>query len=80
MTCDRCRVKFRCVCVCASLCVDGYFEQFGVCVKCPASSGSSAGVVVGIVLLLVAVGLALFRYRTLLPVDVLKLGLSMLQV
>ena len=64
----------------ASLCVDGYFEQFGVCVACPASSSASSGQVAGIVLLLVAVCAVLFQLRTLLPVDVLKLGLSMLQV
>ena len=64
----------------SSLCVTGYFEQFGQCVPCPSSSGASIGVVVGIALLLVAIGACLFRVRALLPVDVLKLGLSMLQV
>ena len=62
------------------MCVDGYFEQFGVCVQCPPSSGASAGEVVGIVLLLFVLGFIFFKVRMLLPVDVLKLGLSMLQV
>ena len=63
-----------------SLCVDGYFEQFGVCVQCPATGGASGGAVFGIILALAAVCYCIFRVRMLLPVDVLKLGLSMLQV
>ncbi len=54
--------------------------QFGLCVQCPDSSGASAGAVVGIITLLVVVCGVLFALRAFLPVDVLKLGLSMLQV
>ena len=63
-----------------SLCVDGYFEQFGVCVQCPTTSGTSGLAVFGIFVVLAVACFALYRVRTLLPVDVLKLGVSMLQV
>ena len=66
--------------VACSVCLDGYFEQFGRCVQCPATKGASVSV-----LLLVVFGVSLalgvvYTVRKLLPVDVLKLGLSMLQV
>ena len=72
-----CRVSVVCL---FSVCADGYFEQFGKCVACPAASSASAGQLVGILVLLIAVCVGLFTIRTLLPVDVMKLGLSMLQV
>ena len=62
------------------MCAVGYFEQFGNCVVCPSASGASAGQLVGILLLLLALCGALFAVRALLPVDLLKLGLSMLQI
>ena len=65
---------------CGSLCVTGYFEQFGRCVACPASGGASAAEMLGILALLLTACFLFFRFRHLLPVDVLKLGLSMLQV
>jgi hypothetical protein len=66
--------------VACSLCADGYFEQFGRCVACPSSSGSNAGAMAGILLaLIVAIGVAVV-IRDLLPVDVIKLGVSMVQI
>ena len=65
---------------CGSICDVGYFEQFGKCVSCPPSSGASVGALLGISMLLIVLCIGIFLIRTLLPVDVLKLGLSMLQV
>ena len=62
------------------MCADGYFEQFGKCVACPSSHGASVAAMLGILALLVVACVVFFRIRYLLPVDVLKLGLSMLQV
>ena len=62
------------------MCAAGYYEQFGKCVSCPPSSGESVGALLGIgSLLLVLCGL-LYTVREVLPVDQIKLGLSMLQV
>ena len=66
--------------IACSVCADGYFEQFGKCVVCPTASGVSVVVILGILALLTTVGGVLFVVRALLPVDVLKLGLSMVQV
>jgi hypothetical protein len=63
-----------------SLCVGGFFEQFGKCVACPKSRDASAGTIVAIVVAIAAAGVLLFLARGLLPVDVIKLGLSMLQI
>ena len=66
--------------IACSVCAPQYFEQFGKCVACPPSSGASAGALVGIATLLLVLCYAVFRVRSILPVDVLKLGVSMLQV
>ena len=63
-----------------SLCADGFFEQFGKCVACPSSHGASVAAMLGMLTLLVVACVVFFRIRHLLPVDVLKLGLSMVQV
>ena len=62
------------------MCADGFFEQFAKCVACPPSGGASIGVLVGISATIVGLCIVVFLVRELLPVDVLKLGLSMLQV
>ena len=62
------------------MCAVGYFEQFGRCVACPPSSGASVGALLGIAVVLAVVCGVVYVIRALLPVDVLKLGLSMLQV
>jgi hypothetical protein len=62
------------------VCADGYFEQFGVCVKCPASQGQSVGVLLGFVIMLSGIAFLVFLVRHLLPVDVIKLGVSLVQV
>jgi hypothetical protein len=66
--------------VACSLCADGYFEQFGLCVTCPKSSGTSIGALLGLSLLLIATCGALYVVRDVLPIDVIKLGVSMLQI
>ena len=66
--------------IACSVCADGYFEQFGRCALCPQSHGASLGALLGIGLMLVAFAGFVFVIRKVLPVDVLKLGLSMLQV
>ena len=66
--------------IACSVCALGYYEQFGKCVLCPPSSGASVGTMFGISLLLAVLCGLLFFMRRLMPVDVLKLGLSMLQV
>ncbi len=66
--------------VACSLCADGYFEQFGLCVACPKSSGASVGALFGLAMLLVAICGGLYVVRDLLPIDVIKLGVSMVQI
>ena len=58
----------------------GDFEQFGRCMACPPTTFASVGAMLGIAAALVVSGLLIFLIRKVLPVDVLKLGLSMLQV
>ncbi len=41
--------------VACSLCADGYFEQFGLCVACPKSSGTSIGALFGLTVLLIVI-------------------------
>ena len=62
------------------MCDVGYFEQFGKCVACPPSSRESVGALLGIATLLLLLCGLLYAIRTVLPVDQIKLGLSMLQV
>jgi hypothetical protein len=66
--------------VACSLCADGYFEQFGFCVACPKSSGSSMGALFGLSLLLITICGGLYLVRDVLPIDVIKLGVSMVQI
>jgi hypothetical protein len=66
--------------VACSLCADGYFEQFGQCVACPKSSGTSIGALFGLSLLLIAICGVLYMVRDLLPINVIKLGVSMVQI
>ena len=63
-----------------SVCDEGYFQEFGKCVLCPPSKGASIGALFGLSILLVTMFTILFRLRMLLPVDILKLGLSMVQI
>ena len=66
--------------VLCSVCDIGYFEQFGVCALCPATHGESVAALVGLTLVLLVLGVAVYMVRKFLPVDMLKLGLSMLQI
>ena len=66
--------------VACSVCADGYFEQFGRCGPCPADGSASVGQLLAIAIAVVVAAGGAFWARKLLPVDVLKLGLSLLQV
>jgi hypothetical protein len=50
------------------------------CVACPKSTSASVGAMLGIAVTLLAVALLVFRIRTVLPVGVIKLGVSMFQI
>ena len=63
-----------------SVCAENYFQQFGKCAPCPATYSASVGELVGIAVVLAVLAGTVFFIRKILPVDVLKLGLSMLQV
>ncbi len=75
---SRCAVGYAHVA--CSQCADGFFEQFGTCVACPSSSGSSVGVTVGLVVALSAALSIILLLRHILPVDVIKVGVSMVQI
>ena len=66
--------------VLCGVCADGYIEQFGSCLRCPTSRSESNGAIAGIVFALLAVVGVVIYLRAMLPIDVMKLGLSMLQV
>ena len=66
--------------VLCSVCDDQYFEQFGQCVACPASHKQSVAVMVALVCLFAVLGVVVFLLRNILPVDVMKLGVSMVQI
>jgi hypothetical protein len=69
-----------CVCVCHAHCHHCCVLQFGTCVQCPAARAASIGSTVGIVVGFIVVGTGLFLIRSLIPVDVVKVGLSMVQI
>jgi hypothetical protein len=50
------------------------------CVMCPADTGASVGAMLGIGAALAAVAFLIFRIRSILPVGLIKLGVSMLQI
>ncbi len=62
-----------------SVCADGFFEQYGRCLACPASHALSLLTMFALFIALCTACSVLFLFRELLPVDVLKLGLSTLQ-
>jgi hypothetical protein len=74
----RCAVGYAHL-VC-SQCADDYFEQFGKCTRCPSSRGRSAGATIVIVLAIIAMSLVLFAFRSFVPVGVVKVGISMVQI
>jgi hypothetical protein len=63
--------------IACSVCADGYFEQFGLCRQCPSSKHMSALAIVAAVVGVAVVVVLLFKARHGLPVDVIKLGVSM---
>ena len=68
----QCRPGFQSIA--CSACASGYFLQFGSCQRCPKAQGTSVAAVVGAVLVLVLVVGVLFRVRTFLPVEVIKVN------
>ena len=79
-----------CDCACLCICMRRYYYYYSYfyyfyyyyrrCVKCPAARSQSVGAVVGIVAAAVVCGAVVYSVRALLPVDVLKLGVSMVQI
>jgi hypothetical protein len=74
----QCAVGYRGIA--CSVCALGYFEQFGQCVQCPATRARSSAAVFGFAVLLAAVAGILFKLRDLLPLDIIKIGVSMVQI
>jgi hypothetical protein len=66
--------------VACSVCALGYFEQFGKCVACPATQATSYVTLFGLSFVIIVVVGLLFKIRELLPLDVLKIGVSMAQI
>ena len=62
------------------MCSDDYYVQFKRCVKCETDSGVSVLAVIAILLALLVCGGLLFKFREVLPVDELKVALSLCQV
>ncbi len=54
--------------------------QFGKCKKCGTNQAASVVFVVGIVIVLAVVAVIVVRIRHLLPIEVIKLGVSMFQI
>lgn len=63
-----------------AVCEEGFFEQFGECVSCDASEGLSVLVLIGVLLVLMVAGALLFKLRDIMPMDHLKVLLSMGQI
>jgi hypothetical protein len=66
--------------VACSVCSLGYFEQFGKCVPCPATAATSYVTLVGAAVVIIAIVGLLFKIRELLPMDLLKIGVTMAQI
>ena len=66
-------------CVCASCGFLGA-ASLGRCVACPADRGAAVGALLGIALALAVSAFFVFKIRHVLPVGVIKLGVSMFQV
>jgi hypothetical protein len=66
--------------VACSVCALGYFEQFGKCVACPATQATSYATLFGLSFVIIVIVGILFKIRELLPLDVLKIGVSMAQI
>ena len=64
-----------------SVCAKGYFQQYGLCAKCP--DGQSAASVLasfGLPLLLLVIFVVLFVLRAMAPRGMMKVGISMMQI
>jgi hypothetical protein len=66
--------------VACSVCALGFFEQFGKCAACPKTQATSFVALFGISVALILGGFLLIKMRELLPVDIVKIGVSMAQI
>jgi hypothetical protein len=66
--------------VACSVCVDGFFMQFGKCEPCPATPTASVGAIVAAIAGAAVLGGLVFLVRRLVPVETIKLGVSMVQI
>jgi positive regulator of sigma E activity len=66
--------------VACTVCLDGWFEQFGKCSKCPADASGTAMLIFALGAALGIAGLVLWKIHKILPMDIIKVGISMMQV
>lgn len=57
-----------------SQCSDGYFLFFGECRTCPETQGGTWSTIIGITVVLALITVLLVRFRSLLPVGVIKIA------
>lgn len=63
-----------------SVCMDGFFLQFGRCVVCPKVAHASVFIQIASSLGIAAAAGLFFKYRRRLPTDVMKVGITMIQI
>ena len=63
-----------------SVCLPGYYEQFGKCVICSSDTTASAFVIIGIVAAIAVVAFFVLKIKHLLPIETVKIGVSMVQI
>ncbi len=63
-----------------SCCVDCDARTSGRCVACPKDKGASVVTLLGIAVALLAAAVIMFRIRNVLPVGLIKLGVSLFQI
>ena len=66
--------------IACSACAAGYFLQFQQCQRCPPTKGVSVAATIGVIACAVVLGYLLFRVRSVLPTDVIRIGLSTVQI
>jgi hypothetical protein len=64
----------------ARACLAAFLCLVGRCVACPKDTGTSVAAMLGIAAALLVVALFVYRIRNILPVDLIKLGVSMFQI
>ena len=58
----------------------GFFDQFGVCVPCNQSSSLAWLIVFAVFVGVILLGMLFLRFRDVLPIDLLKVSVSMFQI